>query len=673
MPKPVSAAAIFIDERAATFGNILGASYMCEPNPNTNPIANLPVGLGGWTTLDPTNTQGQNGMTLCPDWTDVDVPAFAGVVIALSYFRACPTPDLIPPISPCFDVPGTYSNVSGATGMCNQVTPAGVAIVQCFYAAGNGSSQTVRSGLQYIRGYGTGAADNGPPVVQSAHLDSTTGTNCGSYMSATVASGSSCTATLHADIDLGSVPDPGAGGAETRLSPSNVQVRYRIVNDTGNYSGQVCDAFNTTQCELTAAGGPNLVMNFQTTNRLPKFNASSARNAIALRIRLRRTTVAGFAGCTFATGSFSSNCEFFYTGNGLQTTAPTDAQVLAAPLQRSFQGDIDLSGPVKWLRLVADGTGVGGNSGTCDGTPDFGIPETGHAASVPTGPRCFWLDMGLQGAIPADQDEEPIAFNISTTSQHQLLDCDPNIPQGQIEDAIAQGCGPSFKAHDFLQAPLCPDQNSYFTLPQPAPWQGWDPKTCVKTRPTASGNQLKRGFNLRFFGDAVNPSCPADVAGFQQGRNYWNDANNANDTVSFMDANNTLVTYDTTYTETAATPNVHGNHIPTGDKRLVTLFFTSYDSFGNNGQATYPIVALGKFYITGYGRAGGVDDPCDGGNSSLITGAGNLPPSDLDFGQNYYVWGHFVKDVEIAGPGTSSGALCDPVGSLTPCVVVLVE
>ena len=104
----------------------------------------------------------------------------------------------------------------------------------------------------------------------------------------------------------------------------------------------------------------------------------------------------------------------------------------------------------------------------------------------------------------------------------------------------------------------------------------------------------------------------------------------------------------------------------------MTLFFTPYDSFGGSGQATFPVVGLGRFYITGYGRAGNIDDPCNGGNSSGVVGAGSLPPADLNFGNNYYVWGHFVKDVVLAGSGSPSGVLCDPA-SLTPCVVSLVE
>jgi hypothetical protein len=411
-------------------------------------------------------------------------------------------------------------------------------------------------------------------------------------------------------------------------------------------------------CELASGSSA-------TVNLYPQY----ARHAFVLEVRIRNVNNPTSQGLPAECGDnqFRDQCAWYFTANGRSPAGnePTDAFMFDNPLQRSFLGDIDLSGSIKWIRVAVDETG-GCNSAT------FFASETSQAASVPIGgTRCFWVDVGLQGAIPEDQDEEPIAFNVSTTSQHQLLDCDPNIPQGQIDDAIAQGCGPWYEGHDFIQSPLCPNHNSIFTLPQPAPWQNWDPKTCVKTRPTASGNQLEHGFNFRFFGDKNNPSCPADstpgTPGFEWGRNYWNDANNVNDTVTDPLSG---LTYQTTYTETEA--GGHGNRIPLGDPRLVTLFFTPYDSFGGNGQATYPIVSLGQFYITGYGRSGNVDDPCDDGNNSGIPGAGNLPPSDLNFGNNYYVWGHFVKGVILTGAATPSGKACDPL--LTqPCVPVLVE
>jgi hypothetical protein len=630
VPKPVSAAAIFYDETPGqTYGNILDVKYLCD-SPG---LPGVPTGLGGWTTVDPFNTQGPGGISMCPDptaWANVAVPDASGVVVALSFRPMCGAAGAK---NPCFDI----TNPTTVNQMCDRTTPSGAGLAQCFYATGSGVSQSVQSGLQFIRGYtNSNPGPNQPPTVNSVWLSGASGTSCGAYFGAPVVN--ACTAILNADVLTGNA------------SSSDIEVRYKLVyGDTTDNGTGSCGNNYQPACDLSPGWSTSV-----------SFQPNWVRSAIAIRVRLKNTTVAGFPNCT--NNNFSANCQWFFTSAGRSQNPPTTAQIFANPLQRNFMGDIDLSGPVKWLNLWAD---LG-----CDGwgLGDFGLGETGQAASVPTGATCFKLDMGLQGAISRDQDEYPIAFNVSTTSQHQLLDCDPTIPQGQIDDAIAQGCGPWYTAHDFIVNPLCPGQNTFFTLPQPSPWQGWDPKTCVKTRPTASGNQLQQGFNQRFFGQKVNPSCPADIAGYQKGRNYWNDANNVNDTITDP---LTGLTYDTTYTELGPL-GAHGNAIPKGDPRLVTLFFTAYDSFGSNGQFTFPIVGLGRFYITGYGRAGTPDDPCSGGDSSGIPGAGRLAPPDLNFGNNYYVWGHFVKDVLLTGSATPSGIACDPT-SLSPCVPVLVD
>ena len=615
VPKPESAAAIFYNETPGpNYGAILDVKYFREDNTIFLPPAF--AGLGGWTTED---ISGGN-------WASFAMPDQAGVVIGLSFRPECPEPNG----RPCFDL----SAGTTVSQLCNQTTPGGVAIVQCFYATGNGSSQTVQSGLQFIRGYNFGTADNAPEL-ESVWLDTPIGTNCGAYFGAPVVN--SCDATLHANID--------AGPATTQ----NTEVRYKLVagntSDADDDPPGPCGNNYQPACDLSPSWSTTVTLD-------PQY----ARHAIAIRVRVRFIPNPVSLGLPAAcANNYNAGCQWFFTANGRTTNVPTDAQIFANPVQRAFMGDIDLSGPVKYLHMYADTD--------CDGGLDWGLGETGPAASIEKGgPRCFKMEMGLQGAIPDDQDVYPIGFNLSTTSQHQLLDCDPNIPQGQIDDAIVQGCEPLYEAHDFVQSPLCPQQNQFFDLPQPSPWQNWDPKTCVKTRPTASGNQIRMGLNGRIFGDKNNPTCPADVPfgdpAFQWGRNYWNDANNANDG-------------DTTYTELGP-GGAHVYAIPEGDPRLVTLFFTEYRSFGFNGQETFAVTGLGRFYISGYGRSGNIDDPCSGGDSSGIPGAGRLPPPDLIFGNNYYVWGHFVKDVVLTGSSIPSGVLCDP-SSLTPCVAVLVE
>ena len=75
----------------------------------------------------------------------------------------------------------------------------------------------------------------------------------------------------------------------------------------------------------------------------------------------------------------------------------------------------------------------------------------------------------MRGGLSKDQDEPPIAFNISDTSQHQLLDCDPNIATGQIADAVRMGCSPFYASNRFDTNPLCPDQDASSTCPTRAP------------------------------------------------------------------------------------------------------------------------------------------------------------------------------------------------------------
>ena len=325
------------------------------------------------------------------------------------------------------------------------------------------------------------------------------------------------------------------------------------------------------------------------------------------------------------TNNFNNNCRFWWTGNGSpvpEAQADDAADLVAAPVQRAFSGSVDRTGPLRWLHLVADTN--------CDRLPDLGFGpggETVEAASVPSGRNCFYLEMGLQGAIARDQDEPPIAFNLGATgSQRAFLDCDPAAGTN-LKDEIQNGCKPMYQKHPFTYGPpYCPNDNNPAALlgPHPAPWDasnGWPPPQCVVTQ-TGAGNQVMEGFNQRFFGVNNNPTCPQDNAAFKRGRNYWHDANN-----NFQDP--VTGTYDTyTFAQDNPAPP-RGNRLKIGsdpltsDPRYVTLFFTTYDSFSSTGNETFPIVGFGGFYITGYGRTSGgggswqggaPEDPCTDGN-----------------------------------------------------------
>jgi len=644
VPRPLSAAAVFYDEAD---GTVLDVKYLCE----RAGIPGLPAGLGGWTTLD-------TGMTpnpLCSSWANFNVAATTGVVVATSFRPACDAPGAT---GPCLEDSGWISQQ--VDDFCRQAQ----GVVECSDATGAGTSQTVLSGVQFIRGYPTGDAGTGPPQLRSAYLDAPS-PNCYAYFTSVPFS---CSTRLNVAVDLGALegsypnpdPPPAPPFVTEQLRAQDVEVRYRLVRSDGT---SFCD-YGVT-CDLLPPG-PNLPI-----------TVSSQGNAVAIQIKLRNATNSSDPDCTG--GDFNDSCRWFYTGNGVFSTsvAPTDAEILAAPIQRSFMGDIDLTGPIKWLRLTS---GEVDANGIC-------VPTLmdGEAASHPVGSsRCFYIDMGLQGGIAQDQDEPPIALNLGTgASQRALIDCDPNITN--LKSEVVSGClWPSYAANKFTTAPLCPGTNGFFDVPKAAPFDNWPSFRCVLTQTTAAANQIVQGFNERIFGDPTNPTCPPeDTAGYPpppgsaapwtKGRNYWHRDNNLIDDYTFAWDG------DTPFDES----DDWGNQLRDDDPRLVTLFFTTYDSFISPGNEVYAIVGFGNFLVTGYGRTsnggwqgGAPDDPCsDGNDGDLTNGNGNEPPPDIDYSKNTtWVWGHFVNDVQPSPFTTGgSGVLCEPQASFMPCVAVLVE
>lgn len=628
-PEPVSAAAIYYNEEN---GDVLAVKYLVK----NNSIFGLPGSLQGWSSYNPEDPS---------PWATFSPAAETGVVIAVSFRGACDTglpagnTNITTSPNPCFEDSG-FATVDQ---LCNQ--GGSTQIVNCYYATGTWPSESVGAGLQFIRGYPTGDAGSGPPQLRGAWLENLTCSVSGSpgtgYFNTHPTN--SCTARLHADIDIGSYDPPGPQG-ETR-SASDTEVRYRIVTDTGT----VC-TFTNASCDLNGSGGPGNT-SWTTQNTQPTFAANSRRNSIVMRVRLRRTTV----GTTDCGQSYSAACEWFFTSAGTLTNAPTDAAALANPVQRMFRGNSVTSGSVLWLRLTTDQN--------CDGGSLY---IDNDAASQPTGGnRCFFVDVGLKGGIAKDANEQPVLFNDGIgASQMGTLDCDPNLPQGQeLIEGIKQGCNVWYARHPFDWNPLCPSANDLFSgyptgNPGP-PWDDgrWPPLRCIKTRPTSSANQMRRGFRGRFFGNENQSTCPATAPGYVKGRNYWDK--------------------DTPNGYTGSPPlgykeGSHDTNFAPNDPRIVTIFLTTPETFTGSGQNSYPTTGFIEVYVTGFGPIlgngqVGIDDPCPG----------NAPPSDLDLSGGssggYAVWGHIIKYALPNPSATPSGVLCDPNDSLQPCVPVLVE
>ena len=678
LPQPLSAAAVFYDEGSAT-KDILAIAplrHMCtdfEPDCTFGGRGGAPAGLGQWTTdpevLPPPAPP--------PTWPSVAVTPKTGVVIATSVRPACGagTPPAGPP---CLT---TDQSLVG-TSIDDYCQDAGTA-VQCFDTDGLGAAQTVEAGVHFIQGYTPTGVTTGRPEVRRAWLENWDCPSTGYFNSHT----SSCHVKLTVEVDIGSLeedvlPTPPDELVQTRIA-DHVQARYCLVR-TGQTALDVCVSQfgNGTANDMQCTGGPGIVKCTTSAASNPLIALDSRENAFAIRVRLRRTTVPTFAGCSNDPASdYSSNCNFFFTGNGFigESVPPDAAQVLGSPIQRSFMGHLERTGPLKWLRLTVD-PDCNPLNGMIVG--HVTVPSEADAASQQVGTSpCYLVDMGLSGGLARDQDEPPIAFNLGdNSSQRAYVDCDGGGPDPlpNLKDEIVTGCQfPSYAANRFDTTPYCPDASGWFNQPKPAPFADWPPFRCLLTQ-TGNSSQVIQGFNERIFNKSNNPNCPADVAfndpTFEWGRNYWHRMNNIYDEQTFA--------WDG-MGPPGAGGAAKGNTLNSGDPRLVSLFFTTYDSFTNTGNEVYPIVGFGNFYVTGYGetingswKGGAPEDPCIGGNDGdLLNGTGNEPPPDLDTSRNTrWAWGHFVKDVTPAPFTTGgSGVLCNPEASFQPCVAVLVE
>ena len=652
LPQPLTAAAVFYDESS---GSIIDVKYfreVCTPTV-AECIASAPVGLGQWTTDPPA---GDADATLA----SVEVAPRTGVVIATSFRPPCgsATP---PAEAPCLEDSGW--KFQPVNSFCRQASGA----VKCYDTDGSGVTQVVRSGLHFIRGYGSADPGTGPPQVRSASLHNATA-GCGSYFNSAT---TSCSTRLSVTLDLGALLGkyPPPTGNTGPLKASDVEVRYRLVRSDGTafcaYSAQ-CAVLPTN---VDGTG----VVTFTTTGaasspHLPVTSGSHG-NAVALQVRLRNSANASDPDCG---GPFTDLCRWFYLANTVSESAPADPAILASPVQRAFMGDLERTGPVKWIRLTKDSDC---NHGTKSDRVVGWNPVTGEdAASQPAGAiRCYVVDLGLAAGLARDQDEPPIAFNLGdNSSQRAYIDCDPMI--ANLKSEIVTGCQrPAYASNKFNTTPSCPPGSGFFSTPKPSPFDTWPPFRCVLTQ-TGNSGQVIQGFNERIFGQSQNPQCGSDALEYVRGRNYWHRLNNFYDEETFA--------WDGTGTGLGDPDGAaKGNTLRDDDPRLVTLFFTTYDSFTDTGNEIYPIVGFGRFYVTGYGetvnghwKGGAPDDPCDDGNG-LAPGAGNAPPADVDVSRNTrWVWGHFVKDVVPAGAHMGgSGELCDPLSSFDPCVAVLVE
>jgi Putative Flp pilus-assembly TadE/G-like len=667
VPKPVSAEAVFYNE---TSGSILAVKYFCELQ--TPPAGfNAPGGLGAWTTYDTSDPK-----CSYTTWGAVNVRDHTGVAIATSFRPRCDATATPPITTNCLS-----DNFTDVTSLCRQGSGR---IAQCFYATGTGSTQAPISGLQYIRGFTNRTVTNGgsaptfwstPPVINGAYLDSPSA-NCGGSFTATSAyfndPSDPCTAALHVNIDFGDALDP------VKHPGAGAQVKYGQVYGTIAPNGEencvpsgnsFTGGNHKPNCDMTvsgsgASGSVSLDPHFDNQS-----DPQGTRHAFVVMIQLKKTTIR--VGSTNVTcgNTYGATCEWYYwddsgpqnQGSWPTKTSDIDNLVFDNPLQRSFTGNADTTGPIRWLRIVADSD--------CNGAADR---IDGDAASQTLGSHCFYMDMGLTGSIAQDQSESPFGFN-TKSSQSGAVDCDPAL--NQWKDETEQGCSPEYNANDFSHDPPCPWPDgtnrswNQFDQLQGSVWQPspWPPYTCnISGGPPAAG-EVDKGLKGRLFSPLAEKilkdystgekakTCPGDSAtDFVPGRNYWSDSNNASGgTYAF------------------AKQGVHPNNLRQDDPRLVNLFMSPYDAFTGSGGGVYPIASFGSFYITGWGTLTGgnikIDDPCPGNA---------LPPDLVNVKGNSgaeFIWGHFINYVVPPASARASEKICAPAASFMPCVPVLTQ
>ena len=574
LPQPLSGAAVFYNESNGSILDVKYFRYVCNPFVPSC-LSGVPAGLGQWTTEPEASDPS-------PSWATFNVAANTGVVIATSFRPACGagTP---PATAPCLEDSGWVGRP--VNDFCRQA--GGTA--QCYDATGSGTGQTVASGVNFIHGYGTTAVTTGAPELRSAYLEPPSpSSTCYAYFASSL---TACTARLSVVVDvgtlIGSYPPP--VGNTGPLRAGDIQVHYRLIRANGT---PFCD-YGVT-CDLRGSGsGSTITYSTQGTSSSPHLPLSGrlAGNAVAIQVRLQNAVNSSIPACRDS--GFDANCQWFYTGNGMVSTSvpPTDAQILAAPIQRSFMGSLDRTGPLQWFRLTVDQD--------CN-LVTFSDRIIGHdiltgadAASQPAGAqRCYVVEMGLAGGLAKDQDEPPIAFNLGdNSSQRAYIDCDPII--SNLKSEIVSGCQMARVLREQVQhEPPLPGSSGFFNTPKAAPF---DKLAALPLRAHADG-ELEPGDPGLQRADLrrdQQPALPQRRQPVRPGRNYWHRMNNMYDADTFA--------WDGTGPPGPGGA-VKGNTLKDDDPRLVTLFFTTYDSFTGTGNEVFPIVGFGNFYVTGYGE-----------------------------------------------------------------------
>ena len=352
---------MYYDESSPT-KDILAVKYFVQ----SGSIVGLPSNLQGWTT-------GESRRHVA-DLARFSPTHKTGVVIATSFRGACPTglwnPNKLIPVQAsglCFEDQG-YTTVDQ---LCNQ---GGAQAVNCYYATGTDPNETVQAGLHFIRGYSDlTPTTSGPPAIEGAVLRARL--PCKRLLQL------AANAFNRRRLPCASPPHRRCRAAQRRVRAGRSRrersaagrghlVHYRLVRGDGTAT---CNYGVSCSLNGNNGDGPTLTYNTTAAPRTNRISCSSRTLARTLsRLRLDQELAEPHER-ELPRDRLSQNCRWFFTGDGVFGTSvgPTDAQILAEPIQRSFRGNTVNSSSVQWLRLTQDEN--------CDNGADLPDPEGASA------------------------------------------------------------------------------------------------------------------------------------------------------------------------------------------------------------------------------------------------------------------------------------------------------
>jgi hypothetical protein len=332
-------------------------------------------------------------------------------------------------------------------------------------------------------------------------------------------------------------------------------------------------------------------------------------------------------GAGTVTGSNSISLEWVVKNGSLDGIGPcgysfnssNPCRNTLAGVQRAFSGGDEFSGPIRFAHLI-----------NMDGPPIWG-PQYN---SYPRGStHTLAVAIGIAGQLAQSASDPPVALRVAG-SQNGSIDCQPSaagFTGKNLRDEIATGCEPEYKINTDPSL-ACPDNTNALWVPQPPPWQ------CVATQTGNSVGPFTQGMQDRVLNGGT--TCPSGFsppysvplnAPYVPGGNYWQWFGSK---------------------DFAAT-----------DPRIVQVFMVPSGSFSGSGNAIYPVVNIGVFYVTGWGGNGGAanNDPCH-----------QLDGTPADFAPTGFLVGHFIKRSTTIGSGSGGTVTCD-LSSFAPCLPVLTD